>query len=111
MEYGGDTVLVAGTAKAGTENPITAMYNHFILILILEKSTGKIIDAEINSVCRITNEFVRAILVGRNLYYELDQICEQVNTRYMGSSKKAIVNCLKDAKNRAAMGSDEAKNT
>lgn len=76
------------------------MYENLVLVLVLEKESGVIISAQFNAVCKITDEFVASILMGRNLYTEADFLCDQIKERYLGASKKTLINCLKDAKNK-----------
>lgn len=99
-KYNEDTLLVVGISKTTESNPITTLYENLILVLIVNKNSGEIIDVQINSVCEITNDFVVSILYGRNLYHETDLLCDQITNRYLGASKKVLVNCLKDAKNK-----------
>ncbi len=100
IQYEENTTLVVGISKTSESNPITALYENVILVLIVERTSGKIINAEINSVCKITNDFVNSILISRNLYEETEFLCEQITNRYLGASKKTLINCIKDAKNK-----------
>ncbi len=100
INYNEDTILVVGISKTSESNPITVLYENVILVLILEKITGDIINAEINSVCKITNDFVCSILIGHNLYRDTEFLCKQIADRYLGASKKTLINCIKDARNK-----------
>ena len=101
--YEDNTILVVGMLRTGDANPITAMYENLVLVLIVEKESGLIVNAQFNAVCKITDEFVASILVGRNLYTETEFLCDQIKERYLGASKKTLISCLKDARNKITM--------
>ena len=101
--YEDSTILVVGISRTGDANPITAMYENLVLVLIVEKESGIIVNAQFNAVCKITNDFVASILVGKNLYTETEFLCDQMKERYLGASKKTLISCLKDARNKIAM--------
>lgn len=101
IKYEEDTLLVVGMSRTGDTNPITALYENLVLVFIVERETGKIIDVQFNSVCQITDDFIYSMFIDKNLYEDCDSMCDQIIDRYLGASKKTIVNCIKDAKNKA----------
>lgn len=65
--YPEDSVFVTGVAKVTREDAINAMYGTFSLSLIIDGHTGMILNASANMVMQDTVEFLKDILIGRNL--------------------------------------------
>ena len=63
MEYSKNSIYIVGCAKAAAENPITVASQYLILPIIFDRDSGQIYDADINSVCDITERFVKSLLV------------------------------------------------
>ena len=59
MEYSKNSIYIVGCAKAAAENPITVASQYLILPIIFDRDSGQIYDADINSVCDITEPFGR----------------------------------------------------
>ena len=93
-------VCVVGLSKTGSRNPITKVHQSLIASLIVDSQTGEIYAAEFNTVCRLTNDFITSLIVGRNLRTDVDELIQAIQVRYMGDSRRAIATILKDAQNR-----------
>ena len=74
MEYSKNSIYIVGCAKAAAENPITVASQYLILPIIFDRDSGQIYDADINSVCDITERFVKSLLVGRSIYTDYNAI-------------------------------------
>lgn len=95
--YDKDTIFIVGDARTQEDNPITYTYNKFFIALVVNKKTGEIIDFQCSSTLDITNRFLSDIFIGKNLRDDQEEIDGQIEERYLGSSKKAIIVALKDA--------------
>lgn len=93
-------VCVVGLSKTGSRNPITKVHQSLIASLIVDSQAGEIYAAEFNTVCRLTNDFITSLIVGRNLRTDVDELIQAIQVRYMGDSRRAIATILKDAQNR-----------
>ena len=60
-----------------------------LLVLILDRDSGRILDAECNIILGINSDYIASLLVGRNFYQELDEIILSIQQQYFV--------CLKDA--------------
>ncbi|MBQ7795907.1 MAG: DUF3870 domain-containing protein [Lachnospiraceae bacterium] len=96
MRYKDNTIYICGSGKTADANPISRINNLLTITLILEKESGMILSAEMNSVCQNTSDFLASILEGES-FYELDFLIEKISSRYFGTSRKTIVAALKDA--------------
>lgn len=101
--YAENTLLVVGTSRTNETNPIMLLYGNLNLVLIINFETGEILSAEANTISRNTNEFIFSLLVGKNLFHDIDEISASIRRRYLGASKRVLINCLKDAKNKVGM--------
>lgn len=90
-------VYVTGVARPTPENPIAVNYDRLLVLLIFEPETGKIMDAEVNMICGTTRDFIKSLLVGHNLYRDIPVIMENIQNRYWGLSRRALIVCMKDA--------------
>ena len=96
MKYSEHSVYVVGAAKAVAENPITLANQFLILPIVFDQNSGEILDAGINSVCDITESFVKDLLIGRSIYTDYHDIIRDINLRYLGHSQKALVFCVRN---------------
>ena len=60
------------------------MHQSLIASLIVDSQTGEIYAAEFNTVCRLTNDFITSLIVGRNLRTDVDELIQAIQVRYMG---------------------------
>lgn len=81
-------------------NPIRAVYEKLILVIVVERSTGIIVDCEVNFTCELSAEFIRAIYVGKNLITDSAAILSAIQTSYYGTSSKALLVVTKNILNR-----------
>ena len=100
MEYGPNTIFVTGVAKVSKDDPISSDYEVFFVGLILERDTGKIVNATCNTARDLTRDFITSLLVGGNLLTGLDELSNQVRNRFFGFVQKPLIAALKDAHNR-----------
>ena len=100
--YPPNTVYICESTQAATQNPISNRHRFLIVAVVVERDTGLIVDAEINSICELTTRFVRDLLVGLSLAKNLDEIIESLELRYHGASRKGLISCLNAAAKRFA---------
>ena len=92
-----NNLCVIGNAKVAHGNPITYQYTQFFITFIVDATSGEIIDLEVSTALRLTNEFIRTIFIGGSLCVCEERISNMISTRYLGSSQRAILTAYKDA--------------
>lgn len=92
-----DTVFIIGDARTQEDNPITYRYNKFFIAFVVEFQTGRIIKTECSTTLSLTDEFLNDIFIGKKLDVDLGMLEDEIEKRYYGSSKKAVIVALKDA--------------
>lgn len=90
------TVYIIGESKTSSNNPITQKYNGFFLALVIDRLTNEIIDAECSSTVELTSRFIKSIFVGKSIL-DIDNVLVEIETRYFGSSQKALMVAFKNA--------------
>ena len=91
--YGPNTILAAGMSRALN----SAESELLLLVLILDRDSGRILDAECNIILGINSDYIASLLVGRNFYQELDEIILSIQQQYFGPGQRALIVCLNDA--------------
>lgn len=95
--YGPNTILAAGMSRALNTALNSAESELLLLVLILDRDSGRIPDAECNIILGINSDYIASLLVGRNFYQELDEIILSIQQQYFGPGQRALIVCLKDA--------------
>ncbi|AZB44979.1 DUF3870 domain-containing protein [Bacillus sp. FJAT-42376] len=93
-----ETVFLIGDAQVSQNNPISKKFSQFFLGVVVDTSNGRIVDAECSATIDLTVRFVRSLLVGRVI--EDEDIIASIQTRYFGSSQKALIVAFRDAQRK-----------
>jgi hypothetical protein len=91
-----NTVYIIGDAKAPSNNPITQQYKAFFIGLVVNKESGTIVDADCSATIELTKTFIKSLFVGRSIL-DIDTVKKEIQTRYFGSSQKALIVAFKNA--------------
>ena len=100
MEYGPSTILLTGVAKISKDDPISSSYEVFFVSLVVDRETCVIVDATCNTARDMTKEFIRSLLVRRNLETGIEDMVDEIRSRFFGMAQKSLLAALKDAHNR-----------
>ncbi|UOY92532.1 DUF3870 domain-containing protein [Ectobacillus sp. JY-23] len=96
--YSVRTIYIVGDAKAPQNNPITEQFKSYFLALVIDRDTGVIMDAECSATVALTARFVQSLFLYKHI---LDpSLPGEIEKRYFGSSQKALLVALKDAKKK-----------
>ena len=104
-----NAVYVAGIAKTGKEDSISAMYQNLSLGLVVDRTTGQTLDLGCSMVMEETVYFVRQLLVGKRLVEDTKEMVELLCTRFFALSQKALIAALYDAQNHYLMAMAQLK--
>lgn len=92
-------VFVTGYAKFPKNITGSEIYNEVGVGLILNKESGKIMDADCTLVTRTGRDFISKLLIEENIS-EMDSIIKNIENYYFGQAQKAIIAALKSAQNQ-----------
>lgn len=101
--YSDSTIFITGQAKPGKEDAISSVYNVFSLSLFIDTQTDRIVNLACNTVMDETEDFIRMLLVGKNLLTDLDEMLDILSRRFYALVRKTLIVALKDAQNRYLM--------
>lgn len=87
----GSHICIVGTAHLGQQNPVYHVHEKLILVLVVERESGTIIECDINVICDLTRRFIQAMYVGQNLVNDIDNIRDCIQKNYFGASAKALM--------------------
>lgn len=96
-EYPEDSILVIGNSRTTEFNPINQQFGAFFITFILDGDEGKILDCGASATVRTTERFIRSLFMGRRMTEDEEEIIAHVQSRYFGSSQKAIIAAYRDA--------------
>lgn len=96
----GEHICIVGTAHLDQKNPVYHMHEKLLLVLVLDRETGKILDCDVNVICNLTKQFIRAMYLDKNLVEDISSIQECIQKNYFGTSSKALVNVTKSVRAR-----------
>lgn len=92
-----NTIYLVGNAKSPHHNAITLQYGQFLIGFVIDRDTNDIVACDASSTITVTNEFIRSLFVGKNILNDGENISREVESRYFGSSQKAILVAFRDA--------------
>lgn len=92
-----ELMCIIGNAKAPQGNPITYQYSQFFITFIVKAETGEIMDMEVSTILKTTNDYIRTLFLGKELGEVDEALIETIRTHYLGSSQKALIVAYKDA--------------
>ncbi|KUO74368.1 MAG: hypothetical protein APF77_16295 [Clostridia bacterium BRH_c25] len=92
MEHNG--ILISGYARLPQGITAKELYSVIVVVIVVEKQSGVIIDADCSLVTELTKKFVKDILIGCTLN-DLEPIEDKFEEYYYGSARKAIISAIK----------------
>ena len=94
------TLFLIGDSRTDKENPITVKFGQFFVALEVDADTEEIVGFSCSHTVDLTEDFLRRIFVGRRIIQDAALIENEVDTRYFGASRKAIIVSFHDALKR-----------
>lgn len=90
-----DTVFVTGYAKLPTAITAEKLYQVIAIGLEVDPKTGIIVDGDCTLATELGRDFFKRLVKGHNIESGSEELMEELETRYQGSARKAIVTGLK----------------
>ena len=93
-----ESVYLIGESRTNLDNAITKIFNSFYLAFEVDPETDQILQFGCTHTVDLTETFLSRLFVGQKFLWERKETLEaELNRRYGGSSKKAIVVAYLDA--------------
>lgn len=94
------SVFVIGESRTNADNAITKMYGTFYMAFEIDDDTCEVLDFSCTHTIDTTQSYLRKLFLGQN-FVEIDGWLEEtLNSRYGGSSRKAVLVAYRDALKR-----------
>lgn len=87
-------VFISGYAKLPTGITASELYKVIVVGLLIEKDSGRIVDAECSLVTDLAKQMFKEITVNKNIN-DIESIEKVFVECYYGSAKKAVISALK----------------
>lgn len=95
-----NTVLVTAYAKAPQGSSMYEIYKHAGVVLEIEKTTHKIVDAEVTFITKLAQKYFENLVIGYNFTSDLAPLIEHIEKHYLAPSSNSVIVALKAAQKR-----------
>jgi hypothetical protein len=100
MEMKDSFILVAGFAQLPKGTPVFEMQKSIGCILVIDAETDIIVDCTFTFIRDLTNDFISALIRGKSITRDIDEIINTVERRFIVPPKKAVIQAILSAHNR-----------
>ncbi len=90
-----NTILLSGYAKLPTNITAEAVYNTLVIVVLADRNSGVILDAEASVVTELSRRFIADMLRGYDLHNGPEELIAQLEQRYLGNARKALETALR----------------
>ncbi len=87
-------IFISGYAKLPIGTTAEELYKVVAIGILVDKNSGRILDADCSLVTMVARQHVKNILVGKNIMV-FEEIEDAFNARYCGTAKKALISSTK----------------
>jgi hypothetical protein len=94
------SIIVTAYAKAPQGTSMYEVYKHAGIVLEIDKSTHKIIDAEFTFITALAQDFFKRMLTGFDFTSNIDDLINRVEEHYYAPSTGSVIVALKSAQKR-----------
>jgi len=98
-EFKDNEIFISGYAKLPSNITASKLYEVIAVVILVDKNTGNILDAECTLSTRLGRDFVNYILIGNNIK-DVENISKEMDEKYFGSAQKAVVTAFKNCKKK-----------
>lgn len=92
-------IFISGYAKLPNQITASKLYEVIAIALIIDRNSGKIINADCSLATKLSVDFVRNLLINENIN-KIEKIQERFNNYYFGSAKKALITAILSCKRK-----------
>lgn len=94
------SVYVIGESRTNADNAITKMYGSFYMAFEVDDVTNEVLDFSCTHTVDVTERYLSKLFLG-NRFQDIDNWLEkELEQRYGGSSRKAVIVSYRDALKR-----------
>lgn len=90
-----EQILLAANAKMPANTAARQVYENLSLVLIVERGSGRILEADGSFVTEAARGFLSRLLVGYELAAGPEQLVAAIHEVYFGPMKKALISAVR----------------
>lgn len=95
-----DTVLVTAYAKAPQGSAMYEVYKHAGIVLEINSSNHKIINAEFTFITDLAQDFFKRMIIGFDMSSDIQELVDYIEEHYFAPSTTSVIVALKAAHKR-----------
>ena len=95
-----DTVLVTAYAKAPQGSAMYEVYKHAGIVLEINQTSHKIVDAEFTFITDLAQDFFKRMIIGFDMSTNIQNLVKRIENHYFAPSTTAVIVSLKAAQKR-----------
>lgn len=89
-------ILLAGYAKLPSNTTASKMFDQLVLVADVDFESGVILDVDCSMATELGRRFVLTMMKGYNLNRGMEALLEEVNLKYFGHLKRALLTAIRE---------------
>lgn len=89
-------IILSGYAKLPSNTAAQKLYDQLVVVADVDFDTGLIMEAECTMATELGKRFVRTMLRGHNLNNGVEPLLEEIDLRYYGHLKRAMLSAIRE---------------
>lgn len=90
-------VLVTGFAQLPKGTPLTETQKMFACSIVIDQRDGTIVEASFTFLMKLTEDFLRALIIGKKFPDDWEEIQRQIHNQYLVPTQGAVIQALRVA--------------
>jgi hypothetical protein len=89
-------ILLAGYAKLPTNTAAQKMFDQMVVVADVDFESGIVLDVDCAMATDLARRFVQTMMKGYNLNTGIDNLIEEINLKYYGHLKRALLTAVRE---------------
>ena len=89
-------ILLAGYAKLPSNTTASKMFDQLVVVADVDYESGVVLDVDCSMATELGRRFVQTMMKGYNLNVGIDNLLEEINLKYYGHLKRALLTAVRE---------------
>ncbi len=89
-------ILLAGYAKLPSNTTASKMFDQLVVVADVDYESGVVLDVDCSMATDLGKRFVLTLMKGYNLNTGIDNLLEEINLKYYGHLKRALLTAVRE---------------
>lgn len=89
-------ILLAGYAKLPSNTTASKMFDQLVVVADVDYESGVVLDVDCSMATELGRRFVQTMMKGYNLNVGIDSLLEDINLKYYGHLKRALLTAVRE---------------